>query len=156
MTPEDEARWILIFSPQLFVTLRSLRLRVLPLIREDQPPHGCQTLGVKPGHSIRGCVTDWQQETSALCLFRPGEASGQHRHQQRSSEGGHAHSLLSGTFFNSGSGSPDDDVQAFLILDRFSSDPQGVTSVEAFMHWQGQFFGGVGLGSVNVGQKIVA
>jgi len=71
-------------------------------------------------------------------------------------EGGHAHSLLSGTFFNSGSGSPDDDVQAFLILDRASSDPEGVTSVEAFMHWQGQFFGGVGLGTVNVGQKVVA
>ncbi len=71
-------------------------------------------------------------------------------------EGGHAHSLLSGTFFNSGSGSPDDDVQAFLILDRFSSDPQGVTSVGAFMHWQGQFFGGVGLGTVNGGQRIDA
>jgi hypothetical protein len=71
-------------------------------------------------------------------------------------EGSHAHALLSGTFFNSGSGIAGDDVQAFLILDRFSSDPEGVTSVEAFMHWQGQFFGGVGLGTVNVGQKIIA
>jgi hypothetical protein len=71
-------------------------------------------------------------------------------------EGSHAHALLSGNFFNSGSGIANDDVQAFLILDRFSSDPEGVTSVEAFMHWQGQFFGGVGLGTVNVGQKIIA
>ncbi len=69
-------------------------------------------------------------------------------------EGSHAHALISGNFFNSGSGNPDDDVQAFLIFDRFSSDPEGVTSAEAFMHWQGQFFGGIGLGTVNVGQKV--
>jgi hypothetical protein len=71
-------------------------------------------------------------------------------------ESGHAHSLLSGAFFNSGSGSPSDDVQAFLIFDRLSSDPPGVTTVQAFMQWEGQFFGGVSLGTVNVGQKIIA
>jgi len=29
-------------------------------------------------------------------------------------------------------------------------DPQGVVTVGAFMHWQGQFFGFVGLGTINV------
>lgn len=43
-----------------------------------------------------------------------------------------------------------------MIFDRFSSDPVGVTSVEAFMHWQGQFFGGVSLGTVSVGQNARA
>jgi hypothetical protein len=71
-------------------------------------------------------------------------------------DGSHAHALIAGTFFNSGSGDPADDVQAFLIFDRYSSDPVGVTSAEAFLHWQGQFFGGIGLGTVNVGQKVIA
>jgi len=71
-------------------------------------------------------------------------------------EGSHAHALLSGNFFNSGSGIADDDVQAFLIFDHDSSYPEGVIVVGAFMHWQGQFFGGVDLGTVNVGQKIIA
>jgi len=49
-----------------------------------------------------------------------------------------------------------DDVQAFIIFDRFSSDPPGVTSVGAFLFWQGQFFGNVGLGNVKVGQEVIA
>ena len=73
-----------------------------------------------------------------------------------SGEGSHAHALLSGSFFNSGSGNPADDVQAFIIFDRFSSDPTGVTSAQAFLFWQGQFFGGVGLGNVKVGQEVIA
>jgi hypothetical protein len=68
----------------------------------------------------------------------------------------HAHALLQGNFFNSGSGNQADDVQGLLIFDRMSSDPEGVLSVGAFMHWQGQFFGFVSLGTVNVGQKVIA
>ncbi len=71
-------------------------------------------------------------------------------------EGSHAHALLSGSFFNSGSGNPADDVQAFLIFDRFSSDPEGVLTVVAFLQWQGQFFGNVDLSTVNVGQTVIA
>jgi hypothetical protein len=71
-------------------------------------------------------------------------------------QGSHAHALLAGSFFNSGSGSATDDVQAFLIFDRFSTDPVGVLAAQAFMFWQGQFFGGVSLGTVRVGQNVIA
>jgi hypothetical protein len=68
----------------------------------------------------------------------------------------HAHTLLQGNFFNSGSGNSADDVQGLLIFDHADSDAQGVVTVSAFMHWQGQFFGFVGLGTINVGQKVIA
>ena len=68
----------------------------------------------------------------------------------------HAHAILQGNFFNSGSGNSDDDVQGLFIFDHADSDPQGVVTVGAFMHWQGQFFGFVGLGTVNVGQRVMA
>ena len=68
----------------------------------------------------------------------------------------HAHTILQGNFFNSGSGNSADDVQGLLIFDHQSSDPQGVLTVGAFMHWQGQFFGFVDLGISAVGQKIIA
>jgi hypothetical protein len=71
-------------------------------------------------------------------------------------EGSHAHALFQGNFFNSGSGSATDDVQALLIFDRFSTDPAGVLSAQAFMSWQGQFFGNVSLGTVRVGQSVIA
>lgn len=66
----------------------------------------------------------------------------------------HAHALLAGSFFNSGSGNPSDDVQAFLIVDRVSVNPAGELTIGAFMQWQGQFFGGVDLGPAKIGQNI--
>jgi hypothetical protein len=77
------------------------------------------------------------------CPANPGVSSG-------------AHALLQGSFFNSGSGNPADDVQGLLIFNHLPEDPEGVLSVSAFMHWQGQFFGFVSLGTVNVGQKVIA
>lgn len=68
----------------------------------------------------------------------------------------HAHTILQGTFFNSGSGNSADDVQGLLLIDHADSDPQGVLTVLGLMYWQGQFFGGVGLGTINVGQKVIA
>ena len=68
----------------------------------------------------------------------------------------HAHALVAGNFFNSGSGNPADDVQAFLIFDHMSTDPQGILTVGAFLQWQGQFFGNVDLGTANVRQRIIA
>lgn len=67
-----------------------------------------------------------------------------------------AHALLQGSFFNSGSGNPADDVQGLLIFNHLPTDTEGVLNVAAFMHWQGQFFGFVSLGTVNVGQKVIA
>lgn len=64
--------------------------------------------------------------------------------------------ILQGNFFNSGSGDPADDVQALLFFNHLPTDPQGVLTAVALLHWQGQFFGGVELGTVNVGQKITA
>jgi hypothetical protein len=68
----------------------------------------------------------------------------------------HAHALITGRFFNSGTGNAGDDVQAFLTFDHFIYDPEGMLEAEAFMSWQGQFFGFVGLGTVNVEQTIIA
>jgi len=68
----------------------------------------------------------------------------------------HAHTILQGTFFNSGSGNPADDVQGLLFFDHDVSSPQGVLNVIGLMYWQGQFFGGVGLGTINEGQKVIA
>lgn len=67
-----------------------------------------------------------------------------------------AHAILQGTFFNSGSGNPNDDVQALLIFNHLATDPEGSLNAAAFMHWQGQFFGFVGLGPLKVGQRIAA
>jgi len=71
-------------------------------------------------------------------------------------EGAHAHALLSGSFFNSGSGDSADDVQAFLIFDHDATYPDGTLVVDAFLFWQGQFFGGVDLGTTNVGDRVIA
>ena len=68
--------------------------------------------------------------------------------------GGHA--ILQGTFFNSGSGDPNDDVQALLLFNNSPPDQPGVLSAGALLHWQGQFYGFGDLGTVNIGQKINA
>ena len=62
--------------------------------------------------------------------------------------------LVKGSFFNSGSGNPFDDVQAFVLLNRLPTDPPGVLSAIGFLNWQGQFFDNIDLGTVNVGQHI--
>lgn len=68
----------------------------------------------------------------------------------------HAHALITGRFFNSGTGAAGDDVQAFLTFDHFTYDPEGMLEAEAFISWQGQFFGFVSLGTVNIKQAIIA
>ena len=67
----------------------------------------------------------------------------------------HSQALLSGAFFNGGSGIAADDVQAFLQLDRYYSNqvPQTV-EVGGFLYYQGQFFDNVDLGPVNVGEQV--
>jgi hypothetical protein len=70
-----------------------------------------------------------------------------------SQTGGHA--IVQGTFFNSGSGDPNDDVQALVLFNNSPpNDPPGVVGAGALLHWQGQFFGWVDLGTVNFGQKV--
>jgi hypothetical protein len=70
--------------------------------------------------------------------------------------GTHGHALLFGSFFNGGGGTTGDDVSAFLVLDRFSTDPANVVSVQAFLQYQGTFFDFVDLTSVNVGEQVTA
>ncbi len=67
---------------------------------------------------------------------------------------GHAQVLIFGSFFNGGGNTPDDDVQAFLQLDRYSSDSPGVVLVGGFLKYQGQFFDHADLGPVNVGEHV--
>jgi hypothetical protein len=70
--------------------------------------------------------------------------------------GTHAHALLWGTFFNGGGGTANDDVFAFLIFDRFSTDPPNVVTAAAFLEYQGVFTDNVYLGPVNVGEQVTA
>jgi hypothetical protein len=69
--------------------------------------------------------------------------------------GTHGQALLTGAFFNGGGGTPDDDVQAFLQFDRSSTDAPGVVLVGGFLKYQGQFFGNVDIGLVNVGERVL-
>jgi hypothetical protein len=69
--------------------------------------------------------------------------------------GTHGQGLLTGAFFNGGGGTANDDVQAFLQFDRYSTDTPGVVQVGGFLQYQGQFFGNVSLGNVNVGEHVL-
>jgi hypothetical protein len=66
----------------------------------------------------------------------------------------HGQALITGTFFNGGSGDPDDDVTAYLQLDRYSFEPEGQVRVGGFLSFQGQFFGNVELGLVDVREAV--
>ena len=68
----------------------------------------------------------------------------------------HAHTILQETFFNRGSGNSADDVQSLLLFDHADSDPPGLITGLGLLHWQEQFFGGVGLNSFTVGQDVIA
>jgi len=68
--------------------------------------------------------------------------------------GTHGQALVAGSFFNGGGGTPDDDVQAFLQFDRYSTDAPGTVLVGGFLKYQGQFFGNVTIGTVNVGERV--
>jgi hypothetical protein len=71
-------------------------------------------------------------------------------------EGAHGQALLAGAFFNGGDGTnPDDDVRAFLQLDRFSFEPEGKVRVGGFLSFQGQFFANVELAVVDVREEIM-
>jgi hypothetical protein len=69
--------------------------------------------------------------------------------------GPHAQALINGAFFNGGGGTANDDVQAFLQLDHYPTDPAGVVQVGGFLEYQGTFFGNVYLGPANVGERII-
>lgn len=64
--------------------------------------------------------------------------------------------LLQRTFFNSGSGNAGDDVQGLLRFDHDASNPQAMVNVLGLLYGQGQFFGGVGIDTINVEQKVIA
>jgi hypothetical protein len=68
----------------------------------------------------------------------------------------HAHTLLAGNFFNSGSGNSADDLQGFLAFDHQTLDPENVLTVGAFLMWEGQLFGFVDMGTTLVGKEVVA
>lgn len=70
-------------------------------------------------------------------------------------EGAHGQALMFGAFFNGGGGTPADDVQAYLQLDRYSTDMPGVILVGGFWSCQGQYFGNVQVGQVNVGERAI-
>jgi hypothetical protein len=65
-----------------------------------------------------------------------------------------AHFTITGAFFNGGSGSSNDDVQAFLLLSRHAADPVGTARVQGFLKFQGQYFDTVDMGTINVGELV--
>src|SRR5258706_14241643 len=89
-------------------------------------------------NSVTDIATDLvvRRSTADACSTNPGLV-------------GHAQVLVWGSFFNGGGNTPNDDVQAFLQLDRYSSDSPGVVLAGGFLKYQGQFFGNVDLGTVN-------
>lgn len=70
--------------------------------------------------------------------------------------GTHGQALIFGSYFNGGGGTTNDDVQAFLQFDRYSTDPPGVLEAGGFLGYQGGFFDNVDLGPVNVGEHVIA
>lgn len=70
--------------------------------------------------------------------------------------GTHGQALIFGTYFNGGGGTANDDVQAFLQFDRFSTEPSGIVEAGGFLGYQGVFFDNVDLGPVAVGEHVIA
>ena len=97
----------------------------------------------------KSAVTDFAAQVTVLrsasagCTTSPGV-------------GTHSQSSIWGTFFNSGSGTASEDVGAFLILERFSTDPPNVLHVSSFISYQGTFFGNMYLGDINLGEPVIA
>ena len=50
---------------------------------------------------------------------------------------------------------PDDDVSAYLQLDRFSFEPEGKMRVGGFLSFRGQFFANVELAIVDAREEVV-
>lgn len=72
------------------------------------------------------------------------------------SEAAHPQFLVNGTFFNAGSGSPQDDVQAYVMIERRTDDPTlppTTLRVGAFMSVGSTFFNNVDLGTVETGEE---
>jgi hypothetical protein len=67
---------------------------------------------------------------------------------------GHSQQLLFGSFFNSGSGDPSDDVFAYFAVD--GNVPDTSLFVHGFMFSQNQFFNDVDLGTLEVGEPATA
>lgn len=71
-------------------------------------------------------------------------------------EPAHPQFLISGRYFNTGSGNSQDDVQAYVMIERTSDDlslPQTTLRVGAFMSVGSTFFNNVDLGTVQIGEE---
>jgi len=67
-----------------------------------------------------------------------------------------AQAMFTGRFFNSGSGDPNDDVDAHITFAHTSLGDPGMLEVSGFLFWQGQYFGFVTVGSIPVGTPVRA
>lgn len=67
-----------------------------------------------------------------------------------------AQAMFTARFFNSGTGDPNDDVDAHITFAHASLDNPGALDVEGFLFWQGQYFGFAKVGSVQIGTPIRA
>jgi len=75
------------------------------------------------------------------------------------SDAAHPQLLISGTFFNTGTGDASGDVSGFLMVERRTDDTfdaPGLLRVGGFMSLNGQFFNNVDLGTLQVGEAAQA
>jgi len=75
------------------------------------------------------------------------------------SDAAHPQFLVSGTFFNTGTGDASGDVQGFLMVERRTDDTfdaPGLLRVGGFMQLNGQFFNNVDLGTLQVSEAAQA
>lgn len=70
------------------------------------------------------------------------------------SAGAHGQALLFGPFYKGGGGTVADDVRGYFQFDRYSTDALGGVEVGGYLSYQGQFFGNIDLGPVNVGERV--
>src|SRR5215510_5798353 len=75
------------------------------------------------------------------------------------SDAAHPQLIISGTFFNTGTGDASGDVKGFFMVERRTDDTfdaPGLLRVGGFMQLNGQFFNNVDLGTLQVGEAAQA
>ena len=151
----DPTRWYAQFGCSTATTMECRREIVDKHLVLRARAYGDRTtnVGAEYGNAeiylSKSAVTDFAAQVtvvrsdSAGCVTSPGG-------------GTHSQSLLWGDFFNGGGGTASDDVSAFLVFDRYSTDPKDVVHVSAFLNYQQAFFGNVSLGEIHLGEPLHA
>jgi hypothetical protein len=151
----DPARWYVQWGCSGLTNLECVRQIQEGRLHLRARAYGLRTtnIGAEYGNSELFLVNSAATEIAAELRVLRAESAGC---TTSPGDGTHGHALLFGNFFNGGGGTTNDDVSAFLVFDRYSTDPVNVVQVSAFLQYQGTFFDFVDLAAVNVGEKVTA